>query len=53
VVTFFFFLAMVLGVLPFVTNLVLGRPLQAVIGSVIAAFFLVVGYLARTWRSPR
>jgi hypothetical protein len=53
VATFIFFLTMMLGVLPFVTGLVLGRPLQAVIGGVIAAFFLVTGCLARTWRSPR
>jgi hypothetical protein len=53
VTTFIFFLAMMLGVLPFVTGLLLGRPLQVVIGSVIAAFFLVAGLLARTWRSPR
>ena len=51
--TFIFFLAMMLGVLPFVTGLVLGRPRQAVIGGVIATFFLVTGYLARTWRLPR
>jgi hypothetical protein len=49
----FFFLAMMLGVLPFVTGLVLGRPRQAVIGGVIAAFFLVAGHLARTRRSSR
>jgi hypothetical protein len=48
----FFFLAMMLGVLTFVTGLVLGRPRQAVIGGVIAAFFLVAGHLARTRRSP-
>jgi hypothetical protein len=51
--TFIFFLAMVLGVLPFVEGLVLGWPLQAVIGGMIAAFFLVAGHLARTPRSPR
>ena len=51
--TFIFFLAMMLGVLPFVEGLVLGWPLQAVIGGVIAAFFLVAGHLARTRRSPR
>ena len=45
--TFIFFLAMALGVLPFVEGLVLGWPLQAVIGGVIAAFFLVAGHLAR------
>jgi hypothetical protein len=46
VATFIFFLAMVLGVLPFVEGLVLGWPLQAGIGGMIAAFFLVAGHLA-------
>ena len=51
--TFFFFLAMVLGVLPFVTSVVLGRPLEAVIAAAIAVFFLWARHLVRTRRSPR
>ena len=38
--TFFFFVAMVFGVLPFVTGLILGRPMQALVAGVIAVLFL-------------
>jgi len=37
---FFFFVAMVFGVLPFVTSLILGRPMQALVAGVIAVLFL-------------
>ena len=36
----FFFVAMVFGVLPFVTSLILGRPMQALVAGVIAVLFL-------------
>jgi CheY-like chemotaxis protein len=44
----FFFVAMVFGVLPFVTSLILGRPLQALVAGVIAVFFLWARHGART-----
>jgi CheY-like chemotaxis protein len=45
--TFFFFVAMVFGVLPFVTSLILGRRLQALVAGVIAVFFLWARYVER------
>ena len=46
--TFFFFVAMVFGVLPFVTSLMLGRPMQALVAGVIAVFFLWARHRERT-----
>ena len=45
--TFFFFVAMVFGVLPFVTGLILGRPMQALVAGVIAVLFLLARHRER------